>query len=235
MRLKRACLLAALTAALLAGLAVASPADDPAVPYGKYSGSATGGSGNKTIDAIVYLEPSVGDGVKVTFVTSKLPFPVSVVGTAQRTGTGYNIPVEVSMPAVRLNGSGVLRVRPAGESWMMYGTGSGTFRKWSGSGRGSGKLVSQEAGLGEQVSQALRGFLSFGGDDAKPPSVEEFDEAQLDAEPAAADGSATAEEPSDASPEGAGPTAAAVAPPDAAEQLSIIGLFLFLLSLGVFL
>jgi hypothetical protein len=135
---------------------------DGAGPAGRYSGSAVGGKG-KPFAVTVYVSEAGGDDVEVTVVTPKVPIPISVTSEAKVVPGGFDIPVSISIDAVKLSGDGVIRLRQRdGGDWVLYGSGSGSFEGKSGKGTASAKRTGASASTGEQVIGAIEGFLSFG-------------------------------------------------------------------------
>jgi hypothetical protein len=139
---------------------------EPGIPYGEYRGSAVGGGGGFSAPFAItfYISPAGSGQAKVTAVTTRLPVPVEVVGTPAPAGGGWDIPLNVAMPSIQLSGHAVVALRPGGRDWVLRASGDGSFQGVSGSGLASGLSVSTP-GVGQQVVDALTGFVAFG-----PPS-----------------------------------------------------------------
>ncbi len=174
MRVRRVCLLIGMAVLLLGMQSGTVSAQEESMPFGKYVGSAAGGNpGSKPIALTLYVNPGANGAFELTFSTPAIPIPISVTGTPQQAGNGYDVPVSVNLSSVRLTGSGTLRLRMRDGQWVAYGTGSGSFRDKSGSGSASARPVGGASSSGQQVIDAIGGF--FGGPpeptDISPPEV----------------------------------------------------------------
>jgi hypothetical protein len=153
------------------------------IPYGRYDGSAIGSSAeSEPFGVSLYVAKGKEAGTtEVTAVTAKLPIPVSASGVAQAVPGGWDIPVSKSWDAIDLSGSGVARLRQRGGQWVVFGEGSGSYKGNSGSGTAYGVLTTTTVSPGEQVSEALTGFLSFGANKTTQISTpEKYNQAEFE-------------------------------------------------------
>lgn len=194
-------------AALISAAAVQGETTER-IPFGRYDGSAAGGDAAPFPITVWIAAGEKGDEVEVTVRTSQVPVPIVERRTAARAGAGWDIPLSVSVSFPRLEGDGVVRLRPGEGDWVIYGEGTGSFWGAGGSGRGYGERVSAKAGVLGQVVDGLKALAAGPPveEDAAPapkPYVEEPSGGR--AEPAG-----VSAEASRADPPPSGPTTAAL-------------------------
>ncbi len=186
MRALRTILVVGVVASLLLFAQAAFAEEDiTGIPCGKYPGSAVGSNpGSVPFAVTIYVSPGRAGNAKLTAVTSMLPIPVSVEGVPARVPHGWDIPVTANFASIQLFGDGVARLRLRDGQWTLYGSGTGSFRGKSGSGRGTASKVEGSWSTGAQVLDAFQGFVG-GGEEVAAAAPAEYIESEWAPEAAA--------------------------------------------------
>lgn len=176
-------------------------------PSGRYDGSAMANSKPQSLVSVkIWLTEKADGTVGITISTPRVPLPFSAAdATPKAVPGGYDLPLSVAYGSGKMgiNGSGLLQLRQRGDSWLLWGTGSGTALGKSGSGRGSAGRATQSVSTGDSVVGSLEDF--FGGGSAvetieQPTEYPEAEFAEAPSEVAAApvDDGGNYDAPSDA-------------------------------------